>query len=232
MLFLPATTLGQDLSSHRIMLGAGSVLLIPDSITGLTLWATRATRPGYGPSPDFVGWFEPESVTAWTEGARQLIGSSGDEGGRLVARDSGFISLLRQEDACCLLAFGHPSERQRWVIEASGREMVALLDTMELLAAASRLHPPPDLGYANPTNRSATPDRTASPMPAFRGETGEVWAKIELDSSGRVSPGGTEILWASSEHLGRVVLRVLPGYRYTLKTQQSRTVVYQRFRIK
>src|SRR5262245_8803050 len=98
ILFLfPSMALGQSYPGHRLSLGAGTILLIPDSTTGLTLWATRATRPGSRPSPDFVGWFEPESVTAWTRVVRQFIDGSGEESQRLVARDSGFVSLLRQE---------------------------------------------------------------------------------------------------------------------------------------
>lgn len=110
--------------------------------------------------------------------------------------------------------------------------MRRLLDTLHLLAGSSRLDPPADLVYANPTNRRATPDRTVGPMPVFRGDSGEVWARMILDDRGAVEPGSGAILWASRKELGDAVLRVLPSYRYKLKTQHSRIAVYQRFRVK
>lgn len=229
----PASVASQTYPGHRIGIGAGTILLIPDSTTGLTLWATRTIRPGYKPSPDFVGWFSPESVAAWSPRAREFLNGSGAESARLVARDSGGISLIRVEDACCGLAFGHPSEQQRWVIEAGSREILALLDTLDLFARKSRLNPPLDLGYANPTNLRATPDRMVGPSPALRAASGEVWARMTLDRSGAVIPGSESILWATGKHLGDAVLGVLSGYRYHRKDAEAeRLMVYQRFRVK
>lgn len=218
---------------HRIAIGSGTLLIIPDTITGLTLWATRAARPGYRPSPDFVGWFEPDSVVSWVGQARRFIAAGSDESARLTAREGGLVSLLRQEDACCALAFGHPSEKQRWVIEASGREVLALLDTLELLALSSRLDPPADLTYANPTNRRTTPDRTVGPSPHFSGNSGEVWTTMTLDRLGAVIPGSQSILWATRHQLGDAVLGMLPRYQYNRKDAKTqRLVVYQRFRVR
>ena len=239
---LPAVVQGQSYPGHRITIGRGTLLLIPDSLTGLTIWARRETRPGYRPSPDFVGWFDHDSVSVWIDRSRQLLaGGPPDEGDKvetppLVARDGGTVALMRfgdPGDPCCALAFGHPRERQRWIIESSTLEILRLLDTLDLLSASTRLHPPTDLGYANPTNRRATPDRKAGPLPVVTGEGGEIWARATLNEQGEVIPGSGVIVWASRAELGRAVLEVLPGYRYQRKDggRPGGLVVYQRFRV-
>lgn len=233
ILLHPVSLLGQQYPGHRLTLGAGTILLLPDSTTGLTLWATRTPRPGYQPSPDFVGWFAPESVTVWSSRARQFLSGSGAESASLVGPDGGGVSLIRLEGSCCALAFGHSSEQQRWVIEASSVQFIALLDSLDHLAHSSRLHPPLDLGYANPTNRIATPDRELGPPPSLRGRSGEVWATMTLDEHGAVVPATGAILWASRPELGEAVLKVLPGFRYRRKDGGTRRlVVYQRFRVR
>jgi hypothetical protein len=222
----------QQYPGHRFSIGAGTLLLIPDSTAGLTLWATRATRPGQNPSPDFVGWFAPESIPGWASEARRFLSGSGAESAALLARDGGGVSLIRLEDACCAVAFGHPSEQQRWVIEGSSAEILEILDSLDPVAQRARLEPPQDLGYANPTNRRATPDRTVAPTPAFRTDSGEVWARMTLDARGEVIPGTASILWASRKDMGDAVVRVLSGYRYHRKDGKTRKlVVYQRFRV-
>src|SRR5262245_41316060 len=55
----PTAKSHQPCPGHRLVIGAGTILLVPDSTTGLTIWATRETRPGRNPSPDFVGWLDP-----------------------------------------------------------------------------------------------------------------------------------------------------------------------------
>lgn len=229
----PQPAVSQTSPAHRLVISAGTLLVIPDSTTGLTLWATRPARAGYRPSPDFVGWFEPDSVVAWSARTREFLSGSAAESASLTAWDGGRVNLVRMEDACCAIAFGHPGETQRWIIEASAAEIVMFLDSLDLLARSSRLHPPEDLVYANPTNRKATPDRTVAPSPAFRADSGEVWARLTLDRSGVVMPGSESILWATRKDLGDAVLRVLSGYRYRRKDAKAqRMMVYQRFRVR
>lgn len=238
----PALAYGQNYPGHRLPIGRGTLLLVPDSLTGLTIWARRDTRPGHRPSPDFVGWFDHDSVSAWIDRSRQLFADRPpDEGDKvetppLVARDGGTLALLRFGDAgdqCCALSFGHPREWQRWIIESGTGEILRLLDTLDLLAASTRLDPPAGLGYANPTNRRATPDRKTGPLPMVTGEGGEIWAKAELNERGEVIPETVRVLWASRPELAKGVLQVLPGYRYQRKDggKPDRLVVYQRFRV-
>src|SRR5262249_57667386 len=128
---------------------------------------------------------------------------------------------------------GKRTERPGWGMNARGRELRALLDPRTTLARPSRLNPPARLAYANPTNRRATPDREVGPLPAIRGDSGEVWARMTVNEAGSVIPGSGMILWASRQDLGDAVLRVISGFRYRRK--ESRTgglVVYQRFRVK
>lgn len=243
ILTAPTLAHSQNYPGHRLSIGRGTLLLIPDSLTGLTVWARRDTRTGHRPSPDFVGWFDHDSVSAWIDRSRQLLaGRSPDAGDKvetspLVARDGGTLALMRLGDAgdlCCALSFGHPREWQRWIIESSTGEILRLLDSLDLLAASTRLDPPAGLGYANPTNRRATPDRKAGPVPVVTGEGGEIWAMAVLNERGEVIPGSGEILWASRAELGRAVLEVLPAYRYQRKDggKPGRLVVYQRFRVR
>lgn len=244
-LLLPVAARSQEPGVVRLETGAGTVLLIADQQTGLTLWATRPPRPGHRPSPDFVGWFGPEKVAAWVEQTQPLLSrpapapGEGLEGPALAAADGGWVSvLLRGEggDRPFLLGFGHPSERQRWVIEASAGELHRLLDSLWSFAARSRLAPPTGLGYANPTHRSTTPDREpGSPLPdvgAMR--PGEVWASAELDGRGAVIAGTSRVLWASRAELAGPFLAVLPGYRYRRRDggEPPRLRVYQRFRVR
>jgi hypothetical protein len=229
----------------RLQIGVGTVLLIADQRTGLTLWATRATRPGHRPSPDFVGWFDPEKVAPWVERTRPLLSrrapaqGEGLEGPELTAVDGGWISVLltgERDDRPFLLAFGHPSERQRWVIEATVGELGRLLDSLRSLAARSRLAPPAGLGYANPTHLSTTPDRERGTRLPDIGSmrSGEVWATAELDAEGGVIAGTSRVLWSSRAELAGPVLAVLPQYRYRRRDggEPPRLVVYQRFRVK
>jgi hypothetical protein len=231
-----------DPPGHRLALGAGTVLLVPDSVTGLTLWATRETRPGRSPSPDFVGWLDPEAAAGWAAQSRLLLGGvsppEGEavEGPRLSAVDRGYLTLLRFGDPVersYAFAFGHPEEQQRWLIEATAGEVQQLLDTLAALAGLSHLRPVEGVGYANPTHRRITPDREQGPVPALSGEPGEIWARLELDRSGAALPRSGRILWGSTEQ-GKAVLKVLPGYRYRRKDggKPERLVVYQRFRVR
>ena len=242
---VPSVTLGQGFAGHRLQIGPGTVLIVPDQTTGLTLWATRETRPGHRPSPDFVGWFDPDSVIPWVGRTRLLLGQSppaagdGLEAAPLIALDQGRVTLVLVGDTTdrpFLLSFGHPSERQRWVIEATADEIGRLLDTLTGLAPGSRLLPSHGLGYANPTHRTATPDREpGSHPPDVTGSApGEVWAAAELDSSGAVITGTCRVLWAEPAALARRVLAVLPGYRYHRRDggRPARLLVYQRFRVR
>src|SRR5512147_1390447 len=157
----------QQYPAHRLQLGPGTVLLIPDSSSGLVIWATRPARPGHGPSPDFVGWLPPERVDRWTVAVRVLLAGPAPAEGRffeseyLEAADGGRISAVRSGSAQgseTALVFGHIRERPSWVIESSESEVAALLDSLARLARVSRLDPVPGVGYANPTNRRITPD--------------------------------------------------------------------------
>ena len=244
-LLLPVAARSQERGVLRLQIGVGTVLLIADQQTGLTLWATRAPRPGHLPSPDFVGWFGPEKVAPWVDSTRPLLSrpasaqGAGLEGPALAGVDGGWISVLwtgEPGDRPFLLGFGHPSERQRWVIETTAGELRGLLDSLSSFAARSRLAPPPGLGYANPTHRSATPDRErGAPVPEIGSmRPGEVWATAELDAGGAVLTGTSRVLWSSRAELAGPVLRVLPGYRYRRRDggDPPRLVVYQRFRVR
>jgi len=245
LLVFPGTASGQKFAGHRLEVGQGTVLIVPDQATGLTLWATRETRPGHRPSPDFVGWFDPDSIAPWVAQTRLLLGQSppaagdGLEAAPLIAADRGRVSLFLVGDSTdrpFLLSFGHPSERQRWVIEATAGEIGRLLDTLGVLATRSHFAPPSGLGYANPTHRSATPDRdpgSRSPDVAAQGP-GEVWATAELDSTGAVIGGTSRVLWADPAALAGRVLAVLPGYRYHRRDggRPARLAIYQRFRVR
>lgn len=229
----------QESPGHRVAVGTGTVLLLSDSSAGLVLWAMTPPRPGHRPSPDFVGWLDPGRVGPWARDVRDLLAGQrgGRESARLVAWDGGFVSVIREEPAggsLTVLAFGHPRERTRWILEASPGAIGALVDTMERLAGRSRLAPPTGVGYANPTNRGATPDRTTAPVPAVAGPGGEVWASAELDHNGAVVAGSSAILWASRPELGRAVLAVLPAYRFQRKDggEPGRLRIYQRFRVR
>jgi hypothetical protein len=241
----PSVATGQGFAGHRLQTGPGTVLIVPDQTTGLTLWATRATRPGRRPSPDFVGWFDPDSVLPWVGRTRLLLAQSppaagdGLEAAPLIALDQGRVTLVLVGDSTdrpFLLSFGHPSERQRWVIEATADEIGRLLDTLAALATGSRLVPPQGLGYANPTHRAATPDREpGSEPPDVTGSgPGEVWAAAELDSSGAVIARTSRVLWAEPASLAGRVLAVLPGYRYHRRDggRPARLLIYQRFRVR
>lgn len=245
-LCLPHSADAQAGAARRFQLGAGAVLLAPDRRAGLTLWAARETRPGRRPSPDFVGWFEPASVAPWVERTRPLLTGApipptgeGLEAPTLTALDGGRVSLVLLGDGTdrpFYLSFGHPSERQRWVIEATAGEVSGLLDSMRSLAARSRLDPPEGIGYANPTHRATTPDREpGARLPDVgRVRPGEVWASAELDATGAVLPGTSRVLWSSRPALAAPVLAVLPGYRYRRRDggRPERLVIYQRFRVR
>jgi len=245
LLAIPCTARSQTFPGHQLRIGQGTVLVVPDQITGLTLWATRETRPGRRPSPDFVGWFDPDRVTPWVERTRPLLAhpppaaGEGLEATPLVAVDQGRVSLVLSGDSTdrpFLLSFAHPSERQRWIIEATGDEIGRLLDTLVLLAVRSRLRLPPGVGYANPTHRAATPDREpVSRLPDMAGQgPGEVWARVEHDSLGAAISGTSRVLWATRPGLAAPVLAVLPEYRYRRRDggRPARLVVYQRFRVR
>jgi hypothetical protein len=237
----PATAQTHTRQGHRLPVGAGTLLLVPDSQTGVTIWARRDTRPGHRPTPDFVGWFAPESVEAWIAVTRQLLAGprplEGDaiEGTPLVALDQGRMGLMQTGDSVERrfgLTFGHPREHQRWLIEATATEIGRLLDSLALLARTSRLAPPAGLTYANPTHRAVTPDRKEGVPPRVTGDPGEIWATMVLDEKGRAIGGTTRVLWATRPALADAVLAVLPGYRYARRDgRREGLVVYQRFRV-
>lgn len=233
----------QQYPAHRLQLGPGTVLLIPDSSTGLIIWATRPARPGHRPSPDFVGWIAPERVDRWRTAVRALLAGPAPDSGKyfeseyLDAVDGGRISVARSaraEGEETALVFGHARERPSWIIEAGPAEVEALLDSMATLARTSRLKPPAGVGYANPTNRKVTPDRVRASMPSVSGAAGEIWAAAVLDSLGYVLAGSSRILWASRPQLAKAMLEVLPSYAYRRKDGgvPGRLWVYQRVRVR
>lgn len=238
----PATAQNHGQPGHRLSFDAGTILLVPDSQTGVTIWARRDTRPGHRPSPDFVGWFAPESVETWVAVARRLLAGprpqEGDaiEGTPLIALDQGRVGLIQTGDPIERrfgLTFGHPREHQRWLIEATATEVGHLLDSLGLLARTSRLAPAAGLTYANPTHRAVTPDRTQGLPPRVTGDSGEIWATVVLDEKGQAIGGTSRVLWATRPALTNAVLAVLPGYRYARKDGgREQLVVYQRFRVR
>lgn len=233
----------QQYPAHRLPVGPGTVLLIPDSSSGLVIWATRPARAGHLPSPDFVGWIPPEGVGRWAEAVRGLLAGPAPDSGKffegeyLEAADGGRVSVVRSDagqGSETAVVFGHMRERSSWVIETSDAEVTALLDSLVRLARLSHFEPASGVGYANPTNRRITPDRTQGQPPAVTGEPGEIWASAELDPEGFVLQGSGRILWASRRAMGQAVLAVLPGYRYRRKDGgvPERLRVYQRFRVR
>jgi len=239
--------LAQAPPGSRLPIGVGSLLLLADTTTGLTLWATRSPRPGHRPTPDFVGWFEPDAAAEWVVTGHAVLAETvepdaeGWETERLTARDGGFLTLIRlrspaDADRPFLLAFGHPAERQRWMIEATQHEVTDLLDLFGRIASRGRLAPPPNLGYANPTHRAVTPDRDpASRPPTIRtAKGGEVWLSADLDPDGFVTPGSTRVLWSAGSDLSPPILAAMAGYRYRRKDggQPERLRVYQRFTVR
>lgn len=242
-LCLSTSLSAQQYAGHRLRIGPGTVLLIPDSSSGLVIWASRLARPGHRPSPDFVGWIAPERVGRWRTAVRTLLAGPAPDSGKffeseyLDAVDGGRISVARSaraEGVETALVFGHARERSSWIIESSPAEVSALLDSLARLAGVSRLDPAPGVGYANPTNRRITPDRIQAQPPAVSGEPGEIWASAELDGTGSVLRGSERILWASRPELGQALLAVLPGYRYQRKDGgvPERLWVYQRVRVR
>jgi hypothetical protein len=245
--FLPAAPAprAQDWPGHRLRLGQGTLIALADEHTGLTLWATRPADPGRRPPPDFVGWFDPALVRTWLVDGRALLGAASPMGDSvletppLVALDGATLTLIRRasdpaDGSPFLVAFGHPAERARWAITAQRAELAALLGTLDRLGPRSRLSPPPDLGYANPTNRRATPDREPAgarfgPLPG----PGEVWMEAELDEQGRFRPGSQRVLWATSPTLAAAVSRDLEVYRYKRhdRGRPARLRIYQRVRV-
>ncbi len=233
----------QQFPAHRLQLGPGTVLLVPDSSTGLVIWATRSARPGHRPSPDFVGWIAPEHVERWRTAVRALLAGPAPDSGKFIeseyldAVDGGRISVARSaraEGVETALVFGHVRERPSWIIEAGPALVASLLDSMATLARASRLDPPVGVGYANPTNRTVTPDRVRASPPSVGGVTGEIWAAAAVDSLGRVVPTTSRILWASRPALAKAMLEVLPRYVYRRKDGgvPGRLWVYQRVRVR
>jgi len=236
--------------AERIVFGRGTVLVIADSSTGLDLWAVRRPEPGERRAPDFVGWFDPELVLAWLVSARNLIvapppDTAGLETLPLRAMDGGFVTVVALSEYVdtahpILVTFGHVSERARWVIPSDRREAALLLSTLERAAHRSRLHPPANLDYVNPTNRAATPDRDpGSRPPAFprrllaQGIGGEVWARFDIGPDGAVRPASLQLLWTDRQELADAVRHVVAGYRYQRRAAvnvRSTLRVYQRFR--
>lgn len=235
--------------AERLAFGRGTVIVMVDDSTGLDLWAARRPRPGERRSPDFVGWFDPDRVLGWLPDARTVLSASAPESlavesTALEATDGGFLTLVRVSAAAdtahpILLAFGHRSERSRWAIpvEAAGAE--SLLAAVERGASHGRLGPPTDLGYANPTNRAATPDRDpVSGSPTFPqalaagGIGGEVWAMFDIGPDGRLLPGTLKVLWSDRPELADAVRAALTPYRYTRRDdgRPPRLRIYQRFR--
>jgi hypothetical protein len=226
------------------------VLVVADSSTGLDLWAARRPTPGLPRAPDFVGWFDPRLVLAWLPSARNLIqapppDTAGLETLPLPALDDGFITVVALSASVdtvhpIVLTFGHRNERARWIIPLGRREVPLLLSALERSASRSRLHPPPDVAYVNPTDRAATPDRDpGSVPPAFprdlmaQGVGGEVWASFEIGRNGTVSPATIRILWSDRPELADAVRDVVATYRYQRRgtvDQPATLRVYQRFR--
>lgn len=236
--------------AERLVFGQGTVLVVADSSTGLDLWAYRRATPGLPRAPDFVGWFDPRLVLAWLHSARNLIqapppDTAGLETLPLQAIDGGFITVVALSESVdtvhpIVLTFGHVSERARWIIAFGRHEAPLLLSALERNASRSRLQPPPDVAYVNPTNRAATPDRAPrSVPPAFprdlmaQGRGGEVWARFDIGRNGTVSPATLHILWSDQPELADAVRDVVATYRYQRRgaSRQPATLrVYQRFR--
>lgn len=236
--------------TERLVFGQGTVLLVADSIMGLDVWAARRAVPGQRRTPDFVGWFDARLVLAWVQSARNLSqapppDTAGLETLPLQAMDGGFVTVVALSESVdtvlpILLTFGHVSERARWILPLTRREIPLFLSALERNAHQSRLQPPPDVAYVNPTNRAATPDRDpASIPPAFprelvsQGIGGEVWARFDIGREGTVSPATLRILWSDRPELADAVRDVVATYRYRRRDaeHQPHTLrVYQRFR--
>lgn len=241
---LPVALAAQERPALRLAFGPDArILLLADSATGLTLWAAGVHRPDRWPAPDFVGWFDPDSVRAWLPLARALLATERPpaedaiETPGLAAVDGGFLTLALiggDSGRQYLLTFGHQRQRERWFLAGSGGDWGRLLDSLGAMAHRSRLAPPRGLGYANPTEVAVTPDRSPdSPFPApGPGETGEVWARAELDSAGAVIAGSVRLLWSDAPRLAQSVRELLPRYHYDRRDSgvPARLRIYQRFR--
>jgi hypothetical protein len=247
----PALTAGgaRAQSVERLMLDRGTVLIIADTATGLDLWAARHPLPGEPASPDFVGWFDPDRLPSWLRTARALVAGPAPladavETAPLEATDAGFVTVVRLSSAPdahpLLISFGHARERARWTIPVEEDEASRLLTLLERAAGNSRLRAVPELAYVNPTNRSATPDRTpGSPPPAYprtllaQGVGGQAWAMFDIGPDGAVQPGTLRLLWSDRPEFADEVRAALPAYRYQRRDVgrgPQRLRVYQRFR--
>jgi hypothetical protein len=163
----------------------------------------------------------------------------------LEAADGGQVALVALGASVdtlhpILLTFGHRAERARWMVPSDRSEMHTVLGALERHARHGRFRPPPDLGYINPTNRAATPDRDpGSVPPAYprrlldRRVGGEVWASFEIGRDGAALPGSLRVLWTDQPELATAVREVLASYRYPRRDAARippRLRVYQRFR--
>jgi len=243
-LLLPSGLAARQAPAYRFAPAPGvQILLVADSSTGLVVWAAGVRRPERKPAPDFVGWFDPDSVRAWLPLARSLLAlpspdTSAVETRELVAADGGFLTLVHAPDQGgrpWLLSFGHLSQRERWFLAGRAAEWAGLLDSLASLSRRSRLRPPAGTGYANPTHLVVTPDRLPeSPLPPGAPGPGEVWASAELDPAGAVVQGTVRILWSDAPSLAEQVRALLPRYRYQRHDggRPSRLRIYQRFRVR
>lgn len=209
MSLLPAAAAAQDSTISRLSWGSVNVLVRPDTVAGVRLWAETSVLGYNGKPKKFIASYDPAKVEPWLDQAHGILvwkkppstdSSMALQTAPLVDEDGSTLVLIRKRDKSkwakqvTLLMIG-PKGGSPWSIEAKVPEASALVQAMFVRASQSRYQPMADhVPDANLFSQEEAPSLIGTPAiyyPNFmqvRGRQGEVWAEYVVREDGTPDP--------------------------------------------
>ena len=226
-----------DPAAERLAWGPATVVVRSDTLRGVQLWAmTSRTVRDTVPRRSFSAGFDPDSVLAWLDYARQLAGRTPpapDPGATHLRtpplRSTGgsqlFLDRARGKGDWApevqLFLVG-PELRNPWYIVVPIHETGRLLATLFRRAGASQYQPTlfsqtaePSLLDSTTAARVLTPVRLEYPAVHSRaGIPGEVWLTFVIRPDSTADPESYEVLFSDSPEFTRAAVRALDRARF------------------
>lgn len=226
-----------DPAAERLAWGTANLVVRSDTLRGVQLWAaTSRTVRDTVESRSYVASFDPDSVLAWLDYARQLAGRTppAPEPGAthlrtppLRAGGGGQLFLDRARGKgdwapeVQLFLVG-PGLRHPWYIVVPINETGRLLALLFRRAGASQYQPArwaeedaPDLVDSTTAPRMLTPVQLFYPAALLRARIpGEVWLTFVIRADSTPDPESYRVLFSDSPEFTRSAVQALDRVRF------------------